>query len=173
MGRLAGVTETSPAFDPIAEATRLWGEHGWGDSARGMAAITSLMRAHQLALSRVEAVLKPLGITFARYEVLMLLEFSQRGTLPMSVIGSRLQVHATSVTNAVDRLERAGLVRRLPHPRDRRATLVEITGAGRDLAAEATDRLNAEVFSQPGLAPRETRTLIDLLTRFRQNAGDF
>lgn len=167
------MTDTSPSFDPIAEATRLWGEHGWAESAGGMAALTSLMRAHQLALSLVESVLKPLGITFARYEVLMLLVFSQRGTLPMSVIGSRLQVHATSVTNAVDRLERADLVRRLPHPSDRRATLVEITDSGRRLADDATDRLNAEVFSQPGLSPRDARGLVEILTRFRQDAGDF
>lgn len=140
-------------MDTIAEATRLWEEHGWREAAPGMAALTSLMRAHQLALSRVEVVLKPLAVTFARYEVLMLLVFSRRGSLPMSTIGSRLQVHATSVTNAVDRLEAAGLVRRLPHPTDRRATLVEITERGRALADDATERLNAEVFTTPGSPP--------------------
>lgn len=92
-----------------------------------MAAVTSIMRAHQIFLARVEAVLRPLQVTFARYEVLMLLYFSKRGALPMRIIGSRLQVHQTSVTNAVDRLEAARLVRRLPHPADRRATLVELT----------------------------------------------
>lgn len=159
--------------DTIAEATRLWEEHGWEEAAPGMAALTSLMRAHQLALSHVEAVLRPLKVTFARYELLMLLVFSRRGTLPMGTIGSRLQVHATSVTNAVDRLEAAGLVRRTPHPTDRRTTLVEITAAGRSVADEATARLNREVFSRPGLSPQDTKVLIDVLGRFRQNAGDF
>ena len=42
----------------------------------------------------------------------------------MKIIGSRLQVHPTSVTNAVDRLEDAGLVTRATHPDDRRAYLV-------------------------------------------------
>ena len=163
---------TSPT-DPIAEAQRQWREHGWADAAPGMAAITSLMRAHQIALARVEAVLKPHSITFARYEVLMLLWFSSRGTLPMRVIGSRLQVHPTSVTNAVDRLEEAGLVRREPHPTDRRATLVAITDAGRDVAAAATTDLNAEVFTDPGLSGPEITTVTDVLESYRRNAGDF
>ena len=47
----------------------------------------------------------------------MLLLFSRRGSLPMARIGERLQVHPASVTNAVDRLEAQGLVRRVPHPR--------------------------------------------------------
>ena len=114
-------------FDPIERARSQWVEAGWSDAADGMAAITSLMRAHQIVLARVEASLRPLGLTFARYEVLMLLWFSKRGSLPMKVIGSRLQVHPTSVTNAVDRLEDAGLVARSTHPDDRRAYLVALT----------------------------------------------
>src|SRR5680860_1051428 len=111
-------------YDPVAEARRQWAAHGWSQAAGGMAAVTSLMRAHQIVLARVEAVLRPLGVTFARYEVLMLLHFSRSHALPMTIIGARLQVHPTSVTNAVDRLERAGLVARRPHPSDGRTTLV-------------------------------------------------
>lgn len=159
--------------DPIAEAARQWREHGWAKAAPGMAAITSLMRAHQIALARVEAVLKPHGITFARYEVLMLLWFSSRGSLPMRVIGSRLQVHPTSVTNAVDRLEDADLVRREPHPTDRRATLVAITDAGRQIAAAATEDLNAQVFTHPGLSADQVDAITDVITSYRRNAGDF
>lgn len=164
---------TPEPLDPITEAARLWEEHGWGDAAPGMAAVTSLMRAQQLVLARVEGVLKPLDVSFARYEVLMLLVFSRRGTLPMSTISTRLQVHQTSVTNAVDRLEGAGLVRRLPHPSDRRTTLVEITPAGRSLAETATTLLNDEVFARPGLSRRDTTSLVGILGRLRRNAGDF
>jgi DNA-binding MarR family transcriptional regulator len=154
-------------------ARQQWVEHGWEEAADGMAAITSLMRAHQIALARVESTLKPLGVTFARYEVLMLLYFSKRGSLPMKVIGSRLQVHPTSVTNAVDRLEDAGLVVRSTHPEDRRAVLVALTPSGRQLAVKATDALNAEVFSQPDLPPRDVSRLVEVLTTLRRGAGDF
>lgn len=159
--------------DPIAEAHRQWVAHGWEDAADGMAAITSLMRAHQIAMSRVEAVLRPLGISFARYETLMLLHLSRRHALPMRVLGSRLQVHQTSVTNAVDRLEAAGLVVRTPHPDDRRSTLVEITPEGSALAEKATAALNEQVFADPGLPASQVTSLVSVLRRYRQGAGDF
>lgn len=160
-------------FDPIDRARSQWAERDWGAAADGMAAITSLMRAHQIVLARVEGALRPLGVSFARYEVLMLLLFSKRGSLPMKVIGSRLQVHPTSVTNAVDRLEDAGLVTRSTHPDDRRAVLVALTPSGRELAERATKALNAEVFEQPGLDPEDLHRLVDVLTRLRRGAGDF
>ncbi|MER7006533.1 MarR family transcriptional regulator [Dactylosporangium sp. NPDC000555] len=166
-------TNSGLPLDPIAEARRLWAEHGWAHAADGMAAVTSLMRAHQIALARVEAVLKPHGVTFARYEVLMLLHFSRKASLPMALIGERLQVHPTSVTNAVDRLEAAGLVRRTPHPADRRSTIVELLDAGRELAEAATAELNAEVFAAPWLSPATDGSLIEVITELRRNAGDF
>jgi DNA-binding MarR family transcriptional regulator len=160
-------------LDPIAAAREQWVAHGWDDAAPGMAAITSLMRAHQIALARVEATLRPLGVTFARYEVLMLLLFSRRGSLPMKLIASRLQVHPTSVTNAVDRLERAGLVTRGAHPDDRRALVITLTAEGRALAEKATATLNTEVFARPGLEAADLERLVEVLTRLRRDAGDF
>jgi DNA-binding MarR family transcriptional regulator len=138
-----------------------------------MAAVTSVFRAQQLYLARIDAVLRPLGLTFSRYEVLMVLHFSRRGSLPLGLIGSRLQVHPTSVTNAVDRLEAQGLLRRAPHPSDRRATLAELLPEGRRLAEKATSVLNAEVFSRPGLTADDVETLVEVLGRLRFAAGDF
>lgn len=160
-------------FDPVAAARRNWEERGWTDAAPGMAAITSVVRAQQIYLGRIDAVLRPMGLTFARYEVLMLLSFARSGAMPLSRLGARLQVHPASVTNAVDRLEAQGLVQRRPHPTDRRATLAEITSSGRALAAEATDALNEQVFSQPGLDPRKLEQLVSLLAQLRRAAGDY
>jgi DNA-binding MarR family transcriptional regulator len=160
-------------FDPVAEAHRQWVEHGWAGAADGMAAVTSLMRAQQIVSARVEEVLRPYALTFARYEVLMLLLLSRRGALPMARIGERLQVHPASVTNAVDRLEAQGFVRRTPHPTDRRTTLVEITDDGRSVASKATDDLNEHVFGRPGLTPDGVERLIAVLTELRAAAGDF
>ncbi|UZJ25530.1 MarR family transcriptional regulator [Rhodococcus antarcticus] len=160
-------------LDPIAEARRQWTERGWGEVADGMAAVTSLMRAQQIVLARVEAVLRPRRLTFARYELLMLLTFSRHGAMSMKRASSRLQVHPTSVTNAVDRLEAAGLVVRRAHPRDGRATLVELTPAGRTAAEDATTELNATVFAAPGLDPGRLGQLVEVLTELRRDAGDF
>ena len=159
-------------LDPIAEARRLWEEHGWVHAAPGMAAITSLMRAQQIALAQVDEVLRPRGLTFARYEVLMLLLFSRRGAVSMARMGDRLQVHPTSVTNAVDRLQAAGLVERRAHPEDRRSTLVSLTEQGRSEALAATEQLNADVFARPGLPSRKVEGLVQALTAYRRSAGD-
>jgi len=160
-------------FDPIEEARRQWSAHGWADAADGMAAVTSVMRAEQIFLARVDEILRPLGLTFARYEALVLLSFSRRGSLPLSVVGQRLQVHPTSVTNTVDRLEAQGLVRRVPHPTDRRTTLAEITDAGREVVAQATVELNHKVFAATGLTQTDLSDLFRLLRKLRRAAGDF
>ncbi len=160
-------------FDPIEQARLQWVERGWADASDGMAAVTSIMRAQQIVLARVEDVLRPLGLTFARYELLMLLLFSRTGALPLSRIGERLQVHPASVTNAVDRCETQGLVRRNPHPTDRRATLAQLTDAGRALALEATQALNTKVFAAVGLSGQSQVQLVSLLAELRRHTGDF
>lgn len=164
-------TPSSPR-DPIAEARRQWVAHGWPEAAAGMAAVTSVMRAHQILLARVDETLKPFSLTFARYELLTLLSFTREGRMPLSSAASRLQVHPTSVTNTVDRLEAVGLVTREPHPGDRRATLVALTTAGRDLAARATAALNAAVFAAPGLEAGDVEGLVAIVARLRRSAGD-
>lgn len=158
--------------DPITEAHRQWVEHGWTDAADGMALMTSVVRAHQLVHERVEATLRPYGLTFARYEVLRLLAFSRRRSMPMSQLGSLLQVHATSVTSAVDRLEKQGLVERLRRESDRRVVLASLTSAGEGLVERATADLNAEVFSSPGLAADDVAAATRLLTALRVAHGD-
>ncbi len=104
----------SMRFDPIAEAKDNWASAGWGDVADGMVAVTSVMRAHQILLARVETALRPYDLTFSRFELLRLLAFSRHGALPITKASDRLQVHVTSVTHAIRRLEEAKLVRRLP-----------------------------------------------------------
>jgi DNA-binding MarR family transcriptional regulator len=160
-------------FDPIGEARRQWSAHGWDAASDGMAAVTSIVRAQQIFLGRIDAVLRPLELTFARYEVLMLLVFSKKGSLPLNKIGARLQVHPTSVTNAVDRLEQQGLIKRVPHASDRRTTLAEVLPVGRELALRATAALNEQIFCEPGMPGEDLRTLFTVLQRFRQEAGDF
>ena len=160
-------------FDPIAEARRNWIESGWGDAADGMALVTSIMRAHQILLARVDEVLAPFDITFARYEALMLLSFSRAGRLPLGKIGARLQVHPASVTNVIDRLEQDGLVRRRPHPTDGRTTLAVITAKGRRVAAATTAALNSQVFEHSGLDEERLHAVFEALADLRHAEGDF
>ena len=158
-------------FDPIDEAAHQW-EKRW-EGVPQMHAVTSLMRVQQLVLGRLDAILKPHGLTFARYEALVLLTFSSRGSLPLGKMGERLQVHPTSVTSIVDRLEAAGLVVRRPHPDDGRAVLAEITTEGRALVEKATADLVGADFGLGALDEAGLRTLSELLRPVRKAAGDY
>ena len=158
--------------DPIREAHRQWVAHGWEDAADGMAMVTSIVRVQQLMMERIDAVLRPLELSFARYEVLQLLAFSSAGRMPMMKLGSLLQVHPTSVTSAVDRLERQGYVERSRGSEDRRVVLASITPEGRDVVGRATAGLNRDVFSDPGVSHPDLRTLTTLLGSLRAARGD-
>jgi DNA-binding MarR family transcriptional regulator len=158
-------------MDPIAEARRQWEAHGWAEPA-AMAATTSIVRAQQLVLAAVDGALRPLGLTFARYEALVLLVFSRTGSLPLGKMGERLMVHPTSVTSIVDRLERDGLVQRLASPGDRRVVLAELTDAGRELADRATKAVEATRFGLGGLSHAQLDRLTASLVAVRRAAGD-
>jgi DNA-binding MarR family transcriptional regulator len=158
-------------FDPIARAAQTW-ESRFGD-AKAMAAVTTIMRVQQILLSQLDALLRPHGLTFARYEALVLLSFSRDGTLPMRLIGERLMVHPTSVTNTIHRLERQQLVVRKPNPRDGRGTLAEITAAGREVMRRATDDLMAAEFGMGGYDTEQLDDMFGLLRGLRVTAGDF
>ena len=159
-------------FDPIAEARRNWEAHGWGAEDR-MSAATSITRAHQILLQRIDAALGPHGLVFSRFEALALLFFSQAGALPLGKVGDRLQVHPTSVTNTVDRLEADGLVDRIPHPTDRRTTLARITPAGRRRVVQAADALAEIGFGLDGMSPADLARAEGALVDLRREAGDF
>ncbi|MEV0264536.1 MarR family transcriptional regulator [Streptomyces sp. NPDC050617] len=161
----------SLTFDPIARADELWQER-WG-AVPSMAAITSIMRAQQILLGQVDAVVKPYGLTFARYEALVLLTFSKAGELPMSKIGERLMVHPTSVTNTVDRLVRSGLVDKRPNPNDGRGTLAAITEKGREVVEGATRDLMAMDFGLGAYDAQECGDIFAMLRPLRVAAGDF
>jgi DNA-binding MarR family transcriptional regulator len=158
-------------FDPIDEAARQWGKR-W-DGVASMHAVTSLMRVQQLVIGQLDAILRPHGLTFARYEALVLLVFSSRGSLPLGKMGERLQVHPTSVTSIARRLEAAGHITRRPHPDDGRAVLAEITAEGRAVVEAATQDLVESGFALNAMSEPDLRALSELLRPLRRQAGDF
>jgi DNA-binding MarR family transcriptional regulator len=158
-------------FDPIARAAQIW-EGRFGD-AKAMAAVTAIMRVQQILLAELDGLLRPHGLTFARYEALVLLTFSRKGALPMRVIGQRLMVHPTSATNTIDRLEQQRLVVRKPNPQDGRGTLAEITPAGRHVVAAATTDLMAAQFGMSGYGEGQLEEISAILRGLRVAAGDF
>lgn len=163
----------TPGRDPIAEARRQWVAHGWEDAAPGMAAVTSIMRAQQLLLTQIDALLRPYGLTFARFELLRLLSFASEQRMTMRRAGQRLQVHPTSLTSLASRLAEDGHVERVANPDDGRSAVLVLTESGSTLVDEATAVLNAEVFEAIGLSADDVAVLVEVLGRFRAGRGDF
>lgn len=164
-------SEPKLPFDPIERASDLWVKHIGDPTAMRLA--TSIMRVQQLIIAELDAALKPYGITFARYEVLVLISFSKTGQLPLSKIGERLMVHPTSVTNAMDRLEAHGLVKRVADQDDRRRTFAQLTREGEEVLAQATKQIMAIDFAVSGLDHDQLDQAYELLKHMRQAAGDF
>lgn len=162
---------TTTTLDPIAEARRQWVAHGWDDAAAGMAAVTTITRVQQILEARIESALAPFGLSFSRFEILRLLGFTRTGRLPMGKISDRLQIHPASVTSAVKRLEREGLIEREADLDDNRVVLASLLPEGRSVLKPATDAVN-EVFESTGLDDQAVEHLIDLLNPIRANAGD-
>jgi DNA-binding MarR family transcriptional regulator len=157
-------------YDPVEASRERWVQQGWQDSAAGMAAVVSVMRAEQIFLSRATATLRPLGLTFARYQVLGMLRW--QGPLTLGSIGHRLWITPGTVTNAVDRLEAVDLCKRVSHPTDARATLCEITAKGRRTFDKAVEALNEELFGTVELSAEELDQLVSLIGKIRAAEGD-
>ena len=157
-------------YDPVEASRERWIQQGWTDTAAGMAAVVSVMRAEQIFLNRASGILRPLGLTFARYQVLGMLRWA--GPLTLGAVGHRLWITPGTVTNAIDRLEAADLCRRVSHPTDARATLVEITAKGRRLFDRSVEKLNADLFGNVGLTEEELDLLVGLIGKIRATEGD-
>src|SRR5580693_2905889 len=109
-------------MSPEVEAgPSVWAGLGERDRA-AFAAASALVRSAGAATARIDHILRGFGLTFARYEVLLLLSWTRSGSMPLGKMRDRLLIHQAAVTNLVDRLEADGLVRRVPHARDRRTT---------------------------------------------------
>jgi DNA-binding MarR family transcriptional regulator len=169
-GTLHTVASEKKKFETVAPST------GWADAAPehedAMWVLSSLMRANSLVLSNVERTVKAHGITFARYHVLAVLYFAEGGALTLSKLGQELLVHPTSVTSVVDKLEGDDLVRRNPHPTDRRTTYAQITRRGRALYRAIRPDLEADEYGVRGLTASDKRQLAALLRKLRGGIGD-
>lgn len=114
----------------------------------------------------VKSRLQDRGLTYARMRLLGALHCG--GPQIMSSISDGLGVTRRNVTALVDALEEEGLVRRQPHPTDRRATVIELTPEGERTANIMYDEHReavSELFS--GLSEEDQRELMRLLGRLR------
>lgn len=106
------------------------------------------------------------GISDAKLEVLEVLSCCAGRRACLHTLGDRLGVTRPNVTKLVDGLERQGLVRRVPHPEDRRMVQAELTTDGAAMASRALPGRVSRLEGVWGvLDDDELTTLVALLTR--------
>ncbi|MGW1344225.1 MarR family winged helix-turn-helix transcriptional regulator [Kribbella sp. NPDC002412] len=105
---------------------------------------------------------RPLGLTPQQAHLLCVL---LAGPLGMTELSRILSIERSSLTSMVDRLERRDLVARIPHPTDRRACHIELTGPGLSLAHDAHNAFTTRIEAlTAGLSATARRTLTSNLT---------
>jgi DNA-binding MarR family transcriptional regulator len=100
----------------------------------------------------VSTILQPFGLSIADFDVLNTLRrvSDQHGSKPSDMARSSL-ITTGAMTSRLDRLERAGLIRRTPDPADRRGVLIRLTPRGSKVARQALHELIAtnQTFLEP------------------------
>lgn len=165
-----GVDSASPALhDPVFSAASSW-ELRWPERNR-MQTATELMHAHRLLITDLDERLRPLGLTFARYEVLLLLFFDRRGALPLVELTDRLQVEASSSFTTVRWLEDNELIERVLEPGPDGEVFAEITPKGRALTDRASRIVADARFGLGSMTEPDCHQLAELLARQRRARG--
>ena len=122
----------------------------------------------QLAKS-IDEALVPQGITHAQGGILLMLVSGRFDTC--SQLAREMYIDAASMTRMVDRLEKRGLIDRLPSGEDRRVLRLQLTVAGRALADQLPAiYVAAREKNLVGLSSEELGFLKSLLRRILSNA---
>ncbi|MFC0451649.1 MarR family winged helix-turn-helix transcriptional regulator [Rhodococcus jostii] len=131
--------------------------------------IAAVLQTQKLIAHQLNSTLRPLGLSFARYEVLAMLVAAD-DALPMVRIVRALDRHPTTIGTLIEGLHCSGLAERTINRSDRRSTLVTITDKGREVAISATRALDAVALTDPEVMRRLHEDLQQLLAATRRTA---
>jgi MarR family 2-MHQ and catechol resistance regulon transcriptional repressor len=129
-----------------------------------------LMKAHEAMREHAERHIRSLGIGFSDFAALEVL--LHKGPTPVNEIGRKVFLTSGSITTAIDRLEKKGMVERRYDPEDRRTRVVHLTPAGRKMIACAfADHEAAMERAASGLTAAERAQAVALLKKLGMRAA--
>jgi DNA-binding MarR family transcriptional regulator len=158
--------------DAVEWMRQRWVEHEAPRPAH-FAAMASLLRTAIVMTEELDRVLKDCQLSRTGYLILITLQMSQDETRPLGQLSKALLVHPTTVTMAIDQLEKARLVRRVPHPSDRRTVLAVLTRKGRERAQKASAALAEVGFGLKDIPDAIANRVTADLRQVREALGDF
>ena len=110
------------------------------------------------------------GITDAQFNVLIQLQYAKHQGFSQADLGRKLVVNKADMTGIIDRLEKAGLVGREDHPKDRRINIIKITRKGRDMVNKLEPGYFAAVNKlMSGIIKGDMKTIIKSMEKIREN----
>ena len=112
--------------------------------------------------------LKPLGLTYTQYVVLMVLW--EKESVNVGQLGSTLRLDAGTLTPLLKRLEKDGYITRARSKEDERVTVINITQAGNALKKKCKDIPSKIACSNPALTKDEAQKLYKLLYKFLEES---
>jgi DNA-binding MarR family transcriptional regulator len=140
------------ASDSVDRMIEAWARSDPRVDARPLEVVGRLLLCADYLERAIVAALEPFGLSFGDFDVLNTLRrrADDQGTNPKELARSSL-ITSGAMTSRLDRLERAGLVTRMPDPDDRRGVLVRLTARGEELAVESLRAVIAadEAFLEP------------------------
>jgi len=125
----------------------------------------------QKALARsLDITLAPFGITSGQWNALNHLD--EHGAMTQKDLAELLRKEPATVARLLDRLVKRGLVQRKPHPKDRRANIVENTPDASKLLVEIQPAVVARASQiAEGISDDDLAVFFDVLDRVRHNAS--
>jgi len=157
--------------DPVDWSREQWIAHDQ-PAPDQFTAMVAILRTHQTMTAAIDATLRTRELTRTGYLLMTTLQLSRDGSRPLGQLSRHLMVHPTTVTLALDQLEKRKLVERNPHPTDRRTILAALTPAGREVLDKATRALADNDFGLTGIDGELSRHVIDVLGDVREHIGD-
>jgi DNA-binding MarR family transcriptional regulator len=157
--------------DPVEWSREQWIAHDQ-PAPDQFTAMVAILRTNQAMTASIDATLRTHELTRTGYLLMTTLQLSRDGTRPLGQLSRHLMVHPTTVTVALDQLEKRKLVKRNPHPTDRRTILAVLTPAGQEILDTATKALADNDFGLTSVDGELSRHVVDLLGDVREHIGD-
>ena len=135
-------------------------------------AVLNIYYTGDLLKKRAREFFREFGITDVQFNLMELLhrQTGDREGLTQADLSRMLLVNRSNITSLIDRMEKAGLVRRVDVPGDRRYNSIELTTRGRDLLLELENRYMEKIEAVMNvLEGTEMEELVSALERIRQN----
>jgi DNA-binding MarR family transcriptional regulator len=157
--------------DPVAWSREQWiaNDQPAPDQFTAMVAI---LRTHQAMCASIDSTLRTHELTRTGYLIMTTLQLSRDGTRPLGQLSKHLMVHPTTVTLALDQLEKRNLLARKPHPTDRRTILATLTPGGIELLDKVTKALADTDYGLTGISVELSHRVVDVLHDVREHIGD-